>query len=90
MADQGITGRSRSDPPPISFQELRAKRRFHSGNAFAHGSESQVHALGAFGEAALLHYGQEQPHIRQIEAQFFSFGSTETTHRKWPIVAFGR
>src|SRR5882757_3653313 len=70
MADQGITGRSRSDPPPISFQELRAKRRFHSGNAFAHGRESQVHALGALGEATLLHYGQEQPHIGQIEAQF--------------------
>jgi hypothetical protein len=34
-----------------------------------------VHALGALSEAALLHYGQEQPHIRQIEAQFFSFGS---------------
>jgi hypothetical protein len=33
-----------------------------------------VQALGALGEAALLHYGQEQPHIRQIEAQFFSFG----------------
>src|SRR5882757_364828 len=70
MADQGITGRSRSDPSPISFQERRTKRRFHSGNAFAHRSESQVHALGALSEAALLRYGQEQPHIRQIEAQF--------------------
>ena len=82
MADQDITGRSRSDAPPISFQELCAKRRFHSGNAFAHGSESQVHALGALGEAALLDHGQEQPHIRQIETHFFSFVFAEVSHRK--------
>jgi hypothetical protein len=30
----------------------------------------------------LLHHGQEQPHIRQIEAQFSPFGLSESTHLK--------
>src|SRR5215469_1930375 len=69
MTDQCIASRSRSDPPPVSLQELRAKRSLHSGNAFAHGSKSKIHYLRALGEAALLNHGQEQSHIRQIEAQ---------------------
>ena len=89
MANQGITGSSRSNAPPISFQELRA-----SENSIRKCVRSRKREPGSWsrspGEAALLHHGQEQPHIRQIEAQLFSFGPGETTHRKWPIVTFGR
>jgi len=41
-----------------------------------------VHAFGTLGETTLLYDGQEQPDVRQIEAQFSSFGSAELTHRK--------
>jgi hypothetical protein len=89
MADQCIAGRCCSNSPPVSFQQLCAKRQLHSGNALAYGRESQAHSLGALRKAALLYDGQEQPHIGQIETQRrLSFGIAELSHRKLPIVTF--
>ena len=81
MANQGITGRSRSDPR--LFRSRSCAPSEDSIPDMRSLTEARARfMLGALGEAALLHHGQEQPHIRQIEAQFFSFGSTEVTHRK--------